>query len=414
MAPFKTMLICMACTLGTLVYAFNTLHDIQAFTREHPEYPDNDQILLTVSTPTEITFDTFFREQRPTIWQRIKRLIGLAPSFWNAAHFDARLQRVMLQESDRLQKKLPTHTEAQSTNHVMITARITLENEPLQYILFGSLTGSVHALCRMLEQLVAHQLLDTNLVIQSPNVQILFLGDIIGASPYNLEIFDVILLLLERNPGNVTYLRGWSETNQRWQSLPLLSELKIKEQITGTQLQSLCKRIDDFLYALPAAYLITDSSATEALLCATKEVREALSSTQLAQCVRLQPATPSDPFNVCAILTETPSELPSALTIYATLSTTIFGDTYYPMSLFHTFLPKGTTPVWHLISGASGIYRAIYRAQDEGYFTLNFSPTDFTRSTLSVTKRSLLTLNAPFVTAESLPIVDRLKTLGEA
>lgn len=376
------------------IYTFQTLTDIQQFTAQYPEYPDNDQVLSTVRAPTQVTFHNFFAAHAPSWWQQIAAYCGIQSSRWNFATFNARLQQLSAQESQRLHS---------SVNHVMISAHAS-PVQPLRYILFGSIGGGIHSLFRILNHMVAQGLLDTNLVLQDPHTNILFLGDIIGASPYNLPTLDAILLILERNPGRATYLRGWSESNQRWQDFPLLSELEYRHGITGTQLRKLSRSIDDFFYILPSAYVITDASVEQALLCATKEVRDALSPTELARCTQ----TPNA--NVCTILAETPSEKPSTLNIIASLSTTIFGDTYHPMSLLHIAVKKSSAHVWHLISGISGAYRAIYRTQYEGYFILHCTTEDFTQSTISVTAR-LLEPDAPFSVVGSLPITSTKNTI---
>ncbi|MFH0898117.1 MAG: hypothetical protein V1855_00900 [bacterium] len=78
-------------------------------------------------------------------------------------------------------------------------------------VVFGAVQGAYHSLTRDLAQLKKLEIIDENLKIMNPDYYIVFLGNFVNRSPYSLEIFSMILKLLQINPYNVIALKGKNE-----------------------------------------------------------------------------------------------------------------------------------------------------------------------------------------------------------
>lgn len=346
------------------VSAFQSIKDIHRFVEQYPEYPDTDRPLSSIHLPVQATFDTYLKSYETHWFVRLIQFFGIGKKGWNFDQFDARLHRISLRDTKKM---------SDSSAHVMMGIQSTA-HDPVRIIIIGAITGNIHALSRILSDMMGRGIVDENLVIKDKHTYILFLGDIIGASPYNLEALDAALLLLERNTDRAIYVRGWSESNQRWQLFPMITELHTKSLYTDVQLREFMRRLDSFFSQLPAACLITGADKHAGILCAPREVRQALTTDQLMRCAsRMQSGTIEE----CPILTEAPGvqELKQDdLRLLAKFSTTIFEDTYYPMSLLHIFVSREIAPVWHFISASAGVYRALYRCRYEGYFMCAVAP----------------------------------------
>lgn len=96
-----------------------------------------------------------------------------------------------------------------------------------KFIVWGDVFGAFHSLFRDIEYLVEQGVLDSELRITQHNYYLIFLGDVIDRSPYGLETFHIVLLLMQRNPEKVFYLRGKHETNDFWKNFGLRREINM-------------------------------------------------------------------------------------------------------------------------------------------------------------------------------------------
>jgi hypothetical protein len=118
-------------------------------------------------------------------------------------------------------------------------------------IVFGPVQGTFHGLIRYLEQLKKMDIIDENLKIRTPDYYMIFLGDVVSRSPYTLEIFSIVLRLLQRNPENVIYLRGPHEINATWKKYSLRRELELRANRFSQEPIPLEKEINAFFDTLP-------------------------------------------------------------------------------------------------------------------------------------------------------------------
>jgi len=131
-------------------------------------------------------------------------------------------------------------------------------------IVWGPLQGSVHSLIRGLTELEQMGILADDLSLRADNCHLIFNGNLIGRSPYNLEILELMVGLMLKNPERVTYVRGTYESenygeNFNIEFLRALFENNLENRYS---LASLLKR---FINTLPMALYINYENGAEVL-----------------------------------------------------------------------------------------------------------------------------------------------------
>ncbi|MCL5436838.1 MAG: ABC transporter substrate-binding protein [Candidatus Dependentiae bacterium] len=84
-------------------------------------------------------------------------------------------------------------------------------------IIIGTLHASIFSLMRDLDELEKRGLIDNQCTL-ADRTHLLFLGDLFNYSPHSFELLDLVLTLLERNPGRAFCLRGDQEMAARWEN----------------------------------------------------------------------------------------------------------------------------------------------------------------------------------------------------
>ena len=189
---------------------FNTLSDIKTYARNFPEQYNIDNDNWKYST-----FESFYQKIfKPSFFGRILIFLGLKTS--------AAVNGYTLQDL------LTTLTKKRIKNNKReADSKLILDEQEKAYI-FGDLQGSFHSMARNLAELKRLGVIDDHLKIIAKNSYIIFLGDIINKSPYSLETLKIVLILIDRNPKRVFYVKGHQETEQYWENLDMVEELKAK------------------------------------------------------------------------------------------------------------------------------------------------------------------------------------------
>lgn len=122
-----------------------------------------------------------------------------------------------------------------------------------RFILFGDYFGAFHSLIRNLQELHKQGFIDENLRLKKPTDFMIFNGNLINSSPYNIEILTVALFLLSQNPTQVFYIRGSHENHEEWHNFPLKEELlSIGKEFSNSHFP-LNTEINAFFDTLPLA-----------------------------------------------------------------------------------------------------------------------------------------------------------------
>ena len=130
------------------------------------------------------------------------------------------------------------------------------------FVIFGDLFGSLHSLVRDLEKIKELGIINDNLEIIKPNDYIIFNGNLINLSAYSLETINIALLLMQKNPNNVFYLKGAHEYKNYTEygfAYGLDKEIEIKNKRFSNEQNPLKTNLLRFFDNLPLAiYLNTN------------------------------------------------------------------------------------------------------------------------------------------------------------
>lgn len=218
---------------------FSTLDEALVYAQKMPEEPAVDRMVWR-----DPDYTTFLEYQYPAFFsvQGVRQYLGLRyDPAWTYKNWHDLLKtltaRVQQQEADRPR---------------IASLRVP---EGTRVIIFGDLFGAFHSLIRDLKHLKDQKIIDNNLRIVRDDVYIVFVGNIVGRSPYSLPTSFLVLRLLERNPERVVYLRGEQETDNYWKDFSLADELVMA--VPESEYKPLLKDVSQFFETLPIALYIT-------------------------------------------------------------------------------------------------------------------------------------------------------------
>jgi len=235
-------------------YSFETLQDIKKYAAFYPEFPQRDN-------------DDWIDPEYITYYKKIFRR-----SFINKVLTNLRIKKEPFWNIDKFKNVLEMVTKirigAGLKNDVNISQLVEKSDK---FIIWGDLHSSFHSLVRDLSDLEKHKLIDNNLKITDNNIRFIFLGDTVGRSPYCLQVLNVILLIMEKNPDKTFYLRGNQENRNYWENFSLRRALKFMAKKNGGI--PLVKEINLFFSTLPKnMYLIDKKNKKDKICCSHSSV----------------------------------------------------------------------------------------------------------------------------------------------
>ncbi len=125
--------------------------------------------------------------------------------------------------------------------------------EGAQVVVFGDVQGAYHSLVRCLDRLQSLGLMDEHLKLKNPNTYIVFLGDVVGRSPYIVPTLGVIMKLMQLNDKQVFYLQGSLESGNTWTHFGLPEELAIRADRYSDEKPPFARNLKVFFESLPRA-----------------------------------------------------------------------------------------------------------------------------------------------------------------
>lgn len=203
------------------------------------EYPDSDN-----DDWSHPTFNRLYESQKPSIFTRTLNTLGLKKIPYTAAMFKQLLEEtVVARESIAPAGELIEKIFAGSDEQIVI---------------FGDLQGALHSLIRDLKKLIELGVLSQDLKVSEGNY-ILFNGNVINGSPYNMETLFLVLLLIKQNPSQVIYIKGTKEQANGWIDSELIHQLKMVFSDQDKKQSELL--LERFFNTLPTAlYIMQDDS----------------------------------------------------------------------------------------------------------------------------------------------------------
>lgn len=202
-----TIRLCVLIFMHSSLMPFSTFTDFKTYTSRMPEYPEPDN-----NNWNDPFFTSFYESITPGRISRALEYFG-----WNSQGFHLRT----------FEKELLKIVESRERKNISgrQVAKLVL-NAPATLYIFGDIQAHLHSLMRSLSFLLEKNVINNNLEITDQNTYIIFNGDFVDRSAYSLECLNLIMLLLNRNPEHVFYIRGKHEDKGYWQNFGLKRELK--------------------------------------------------------------------------------------------------------------------------------------------------------------------------------------------
>lgn len=204
------------------------LSRLDAYAQHTLEYPEIDNVDWE-----KPDFTSFYSSQQPSIWSRFKNFFGLQDHIFDLTELERMLQELTMQRKD--------HGFSGEFVQKLVFA------DQGRLVIFGDLQGAYHSLVRSLKYLVTQDVLSHELMIQEATY-IVFNGNVIDAAAYNLEALMTVLILMQKNPGHVIYIRGKNESNTNKENSKLYHQLSI---IAPGKADTLFDQIIAFFDTLP-------------------------------------------------------------------------------------------------------------------------------------------------------------------
>ena len=226
---------------GIVPDLFPSLSVVQAYAESMDEYPPIDNTAWA-----DPDYSSFLQSTVPSLWDLFLYKTGLKK--WPGWHAQGFAQLI---------HELTNNRESQG-----LIGRYVLKMKPApgsSLYIWGDLQGAFHSLVRDLQELYSQGIIDERFHIKSANVYFVFNGDLVNRSAYSLETLSLVMVLMERNPSNVFYMRGNHEDGGHWKNFSLKRDLMIRAARVSDEAVPLETNMMRFFNTLPLAlYLVAD------------------------------------------------------------------------------------------------------------------------------------------------------------
>lgn len=190
--------------------AFTSLSDAQRYAARVPEYPslDDEKYLLIPQ------YTHFHRKHDPSLIYQWVQSLGLFCSEWSISEFKKLLTEIV-------------HSRKSLIGNGHMVQKIT-PKPGSRFFIFGDLHAAFHSLVRDLTFLQQQGVIADDFTLLDEDCYIVFNGNCIDQSPYNLEALSLLIKLLLKNPKNVIYVAGSHESDGAWFDFDLKVELQTR------------------------------------------------------------------------------------------------------------------------------------------------------------------------------------------
>lgn len=250
----SVFLIALVCTVH--IAGFSTLTDIQKYASSTPEnVPSANQNWINPR------YNSFYQNNLPSLVSNILHFFGIKKTIWRVQSFQKIVQEVTeLRTIQKLNGNLVAHRYCQPQD---------------KFLIWGDLFGAFHSLVRDLTWLEQQKIIDDSLTIIKDQYYLVFNGNLISRSPYSLETLHVILLLIQRNPTKVFYIRGEQEGHDHWHNFTLKQELIIRAyQLAPNEPIPLGSLVSNFFNTLPLSLYLSIENIPSSVISISNFKRE--------------------------------------------------------------------------------------------------------------------------------------------
>lgn len=226
---------------------FRNLAELQAYAQTIDEWikMENDNVLFP-------SYENYYKKKfTKTFWSQWREKFNGLLSFLRLKRqplFSASFFKTVLEDVTAYRMQKGWHGDFVQKFEVKPTSKI---------VVFGVVQGAFHSLIRYLEQLKKLGIIDEQLKLISNDYYMVFLGNVVNRSPYTLEIFSVVLRLLQQNPDQIIYLRGTNEFYDYWKDHTLRRELELRCNRFSFSKIPLMQEVNRFFDTLPITVYAT-------------------------------------------------------------------------------------------------------------------------------------------------------------
>ena len=158
------------------------------------------------------SYNSYYKKIQPTWMDKVLHLLHLQKDDpWSIQHMAKTFESFVEDQNKFLAKGA-------------YAAHITASPNT-KFVIWGDLYGAIHSLFRDLEYFHEQGIIDDQFRIIKSNYYFVFLGNIVNRSPYSLATLHIVVLLMERNPGRVFFLKGIQESNNFWKNFNFKKEV---------------------------------------------------------------------------------------------------------------------------------------------------------------------------------------------
>lgn len=367
------------CTLAPArLCSFDTVQDLLAYAKSVEEFPDSDLDSQGVLAQENPTFSAFYRIIDPGFFGQIAYTLNISKPLWSFADFTTTLQDLYKHQQQNPWFAIDTN----AIKGVGLAAPHLIgctATEDTNLIVVGELSGAFHSLAHIVKHWQKSGVIDEHFTVHDKNMHIVFLGDLIGTSAYNLETLTAVATILIRNPRNVWYLCGSTEDRQRWHQTPLYHAINVRSGLQKEALRAIYQAVNNLFALLPKAFLIMSKSQEEAIACASSQVFETLNPEDIYYCSKTLNSTDIQGCTVQGKIHSTHNKISIVALLEDKRAWTTAAMTP-PLEKITVPSIKGT--VWDLVSGTTRALRATYLFRWSGYFVLKPRGEHLQQSTL--------------------------------
>jgi ABC-type branched-subunit amino acid transport system substrate-binding protein len=327
-------------SFSNILLANVSLADLKSYAEAKQEYPKSDNKDLL-----NPNYTSFYKKEADKSWfshgfnsvlcfLHIKR-----KPFWLADNFKKLLEKVI---------------KDQKKGDSIFASQPKLGSK---FVIFGSLHGELHSFTRSLEKLKELGVIDDDLKIIKPDHYFVFNGNIVDHSPYSLEMFYSVLILMEKNPGKVFYIRGDHEAGA-WYDNGLRKEIDIRLQDwTISQKDTLKENIGLFFNCLPIAVFLKTLDQDEFVCFSYFDLgKKQLKQERFAQFLKGKLSDKFQKFNLSEI-----KETKDFASIEAIVKGVDRTKSFIPTQGLLQLPPDQGATAWNVLSASTMPYQKLYK-----------------------------------------------------
>jgi branched-chain amino acid transport system substrate-binding protein len=238
-------------------HEYITLTEIAAYAESLAEYPTSDD-----NNWADPRFLKYYKTRLP-LWQSnfFKAFGYKHQSAWSPKFLSSQLKKLTAREQA---------LNVQATKILHLKA-----HNPSSVFIFGDVHGAFHSMVRNIAYLKSLGIISEELKMIDKNAYLVFNGNYIDKSPYNIDSLILLSILLEQNPEQVIYIAGKHERNGYWENVGLGRELANRGKPYSSQEIPFRNQIRDFFKTLPEAlYLSGQNDNSDAIRIAFNERKD--------------------------------------------------------------------------------------------------------------------------------------------